>query len=109
MTVHCALQAVCDGHAMNKTLTLFSHMFTGTGVRVDSRCTVRPDGRVSVLAQVALTPDASATAALERLVVHLTREPGVRNVRWHLHTKNTPSAPPRPPGPDDEKPSQGTA
>ncbi|MGI5337867.1 hypothetical protein ACQEVS_10915 [Streptomyces sp. CA-181903] len=82
--VRCTLQAACDREVENKVRALCVLAFAGTGTRLNSLHIIEPDDDVVV--QVGLVLDGSDTAALERLVVRLTREPRVRDVRWHLHT-----------------------
>ncbi|MFJ5675623.1 hypothetical protein [Streptomyces sp. NPDC093097] len=78
---------MCDQQAEVEVHALCVRAFMGCGVRVDSRHITRPDNHVNVLTQVTLVPDGLATTALERLVVQLAREPGVRKVCWHLYTE----------------------
>ncbi|WP_043262954.1 hypothetical protein [Streptomyces sp. CT34] len=91
---HCALQAVCDRRVEKKIRALCFLAFANTGTRLHSLHTVEPDGSVHVLLRLTLTADSPAAAALERLVVQLTREPQVRELHWHLHTDNIPPTTP---------------
>ncbi|MFK0293537.1 hypothetical protein ACIQU6_24075 [Streptomyces sp. NPDC090442] len=75
---------MCDRQAEGRIHGLCVRMFTGVDARLDGRHVTRSGGGVTVIERVAIAPDSTATAALERLVVQLTREPGVRNVSWHL-------------------------
>ncbi|MFF4409180.1 hypothetical protein [Streptomyces sp. NPDC001404] len=95
---HCTLQAVCDPRVEGKVRALCVLAFAGTGVRVRSLHTIEPDDSDSayVLVQVTLAADDRATAALERLVVQLAREPRIRDLQWHLHSGRTALAAPLP-------------
>ncbi|WP_189306932.1 hypothetical protein [Streptomyces albospinus] len=87
---HCTLQAVCDRRVEKKVRALCFRAFAETDTRLHSVHTINRDGSVDVLLQMALTPESPAAAALERLVVLLTREPQVRDLRWHLYPDHTP-------------------
>ncbi|WP_274918330.1 hypothetical protein [Streptomyces sp. WZ-12] len=83
---HCTLQAVCDRHVDPKIRTLYTLAFANTDIPLHSLHTIRPDGSVHVRLQMTLTADGPGAAALERLVVQLSREPHIRALHWHLHT-----------------------
>ncbi|WEB43613.1 hypothetical protein MOV08_32945 [Streptomyces yunnanensis] len=87
---HCTLQAVCDRSVEKKVRALCFLAFADTDTCLHSVHTINRDGSVGVLLQMTLTPESPAAAALERLVVHLTHEPQVRDLRWHLYPDNIP-------------------
>ncbi|MGD3111569.1 hypothetical protein [Streptomyces sp. YGL11-2] len=91
----CTLQAVCDPSRERMVRALCLVAFANTDVRPKLHHTLEPDGNAHLTIHVTLTSDGPSTAALERLVVQLTRIPRVRHLRWAMHTGET--ADPNPP------------
>ncbi|MFB7635305.1 hypothetical protein ACFC0M_30740 [Streptomyces sp. NPDC056149] len=96
VAVHCALRIVCDQQAEETVRELCVGMFARINVPLDSRYVIDPSGTTTVLVEIGLAAGGSTTAVLERLVVQLTREPGVRNVSWRMDmdTEDFPAADP---------------
>ncbi|MFK0295001.1 hypothetical protein ACIQU6_31650 [Streptomyces sp. NPDC090442] len=116
LRTHCTLQAVCDRRVDTKMRTLYTRAFTNTNTPLDSVHTIKPDGSVHVRLQMTLTAGGPGAAALERLVVQLSREPHIRALRWHLQTdggstsQSRARALERPPATEaDHRPSQVTS
>nr|WP_043262881.1 hypothetical protein [Streptomyces sp. CT34] len=63
--------------------------FAYTDVRIKSLHSSESDGSAEITMDITLTSDA-ATAALERLVVHLAHIPQVSALRWHPHSGDAP-------------------
>ncbi|QHC24813.1 hypothetical protein [Streptomyces sp. GS7] len=86
---------MCDPPIERMVKALCIVAFAGTDVRLKIHRTLEPGGNAHLTIHVTLTSDGPSTAALERLVVQLTRIPRVRQLRWAMHTGETPD--PNPP------------